>query len=90
VVFPGLLGSWDQFHDRFASPIERSRDPDAQAALARVIRPFLLRRTKPEAARELPARCEVVVRWCACLSRARAVRERPDRDVRWAGLQSRW
>jgi len=60
-VFPGLLGSWDQFRDRFASPIERSQDARAQAALARVIRPFLLRRTKREVARELPARTEVVV-----------------------------
>jgi len=61
VVFPGLLGSWDQFRDRFASPIERSQDPEARAALARVIRPFLLRRTKQEVARELPARSEIVV-----------------------------
>jgi SNF2 family DNA or RNA helicase len=60
-VFPGLLGSWDQFRDRFATPIERSQDPEARAALARVIKPFLLRRTKQEVARELPARTEVVV-----------------------------
>jgi SNF2 family DNA or RNA helicase len=61
VVFPGLLGSWDQFRDRFASPIERSQDAEARAALARVIRPFLLRRTKQEVARELPPRSEVMV-----------------------------
>ncbi|HEX3763212.1 MAG TPA: DEAD/DEAH box helicase [Kofleriaceae bacterium] len=61
VVFPGLLGSWDQFRDRFATPIERTQDPEARAALARVIRPFLLRRTKHEVARELPARSEIVV-----------------------------
>ena len=60
-VFPGLLGSWDQFRDRFASPIERSQDPEARAALARVIRPFLLRRTKQQVARELPPRTEIVV-----------------------------
>ncbi|CAN5724480.1 hypothetical protein BH11MYX3_BH11MYX3_16690 [soil metagenome] len=61
IVFPGLLGSWDQFRDRFASPIERGIDPDARGALARVIRPFLLRRTKNEVARELPARTEIQV-----------------------------
>ncbi len=61
IVFPGLLGSWDQFRDRFASPIERGIDPDARGALARVIRPFLLRRTKNEVARELPARTEIEV-----------------------------
>jgi SNF2 family DNA or RNA helicase len=61
VVFPGLLGSWDQFRDRFASPIERSQDPEARAALARVIKPFLLRRTKQQVTRELPPRTEIVV-----------------------------
>jgi hypothetical protein len=85
VVVPGLLGSWDQFHDRFASPIERSRDPDARAALARVIRPFLLPRTKPEAARELPARCEVVVRSRLSEQSARRMRTPPTATFRWAG-----
>ena len=61
IVFPGLLGSWDQFRDRFASPIERGKDPAARAALARVLRPFLLRRTKAEVARELPSRTEIQV-----------------------------
>ncbi len=61
IVFPGLLGSWDQFRDRFATPIERTGDPEARAALARVLRPFLLRRTKGEVAQELPPRTEVHV-----------------------------
>jgi SNF2 family DNA or RNA helicase len=61
VVFPGLLGSWEQFRDRYASSIERTRDPEAHAALGRVIRPFLLRRTKQEVARELPERTEIQV-----------------------------
>ncbi len=61
VVFPGLLGSWDQFRDRFATPIEKGKDPAAQQALSRVIRPFLLRRTKNEVARELPARTEIEI-----------------------------
>lgn len=61
IVFPGLLGSWDQFRDRYASPIERSKDPLARAALSRVLRPFLLRRTKQEVARELPSRSEIQV-----------------------------
>jgi superfamily II DNA or RNA helicase len=61
VVFPGLLGSWEQFRDRYAYSIERTRDPEAHLALARVIRPFLLRRTKQEVARELPERTEIQV-----------------------------
>src|SRR5690606_16785471 len=51
IVFPNLLGSWDQFRDRFAIPIERTKSADAREALSRVIRPFLLRRTKQEVAR---------------------------------------
>ncbi|MFE8602234.1 SNF2-related protein [Archangium violaceum] len=61
LVFPGLLGSRESFRTRFAGPIERTKDPEARAALARVVRPFLLRRTKAEVARELPARVETVV-----------------------------
>jgi SNF2 family DNA or RNA helicase len=61
VVFPGLLGSWEQFRDRYAIPIERDQDPRAREALARVIRPFLLRRTKADVAQELPARTEIEV-----------------------------
>jgi hypothetical protein len=60
-VFPGLLGSWEQFRERFAGPIERAKDPEARAALSRVLRPFLLRRTKQEVARELPSRTEIEV-----------------------------
>jgi superfamily II DNA or RNA helicase len=61
IVFPGLLGSWEQFRERFAGPIERGKDPTASAALSRVISPFLLRRTKQEVARELPSRTEIQV-----------------------------
>ncbi|MDE2299862.1 MAG: hypothetical protein KGK18_17055, partial [Burkholderiales bacterium] len=49
---PGLLGSAEQFGQRFAGPIERSDDPHlkAQASrrLRRLLAPFLLRRTKAE------------------------------------------
>ncbi|MCX5744620.1 MAG: DEAD/DEAH box helicase, partial [Proteobacteria bacterium] len=61
VVFPGLLGSWEQFRERFANPIERNKDEAARAALSRVLQPFLLRRTKGEVARELPPRTEITV-----------------------------
>ena len=61
VVFPGLLGSWDQFRAQFGVPIERDRSERASGALARLIRPFLLRRTKAEVAPELPPRIEILV-----------------------------
>ncbi|MSQ83005.1 MAG: DEAD/DEAH box helicase [Myxococcales bacterium] len=56
---PGLLGSWEDFRDRFAGPIERTNDANARAALARQIQPFVLRRRKAEVAPELPARTEI-------------------------------
>ena len=59
VVTPGLLGSWEQFRERFAAPIERSGEPARRAALARVVKPFLLRRTKAAVAPELPARTDI-------------------------------
>src|SRR5690606_23970463 len=45
IVFPGLLGSFEQFRTRFGLPIERDKNAEARAALSRLIRPFLLRRT---------------------------------------------
>ncbi|RKG82559.1 DEAD/DEAH box helicase [Corallococcus sp. CA049B] len=61
LLFPGLLGGRESFHARFAIPIERDRNADARASLARLVRPFLLRRTKAQVARELPPRVETVV-----------------------------
>ncbi|MDE2092466.1 MAG: DEAD/DEAH box helicase [Burkholderiales bacterium] len=61
---PGLLGSAEQFGQRFAGPIERSDDPHlkAQASrrLRRLLAPFLLRRTKAEVLTDLPPRTEIV------------------------------
>lgn len=55
---PGLLGPLEQFRRSVAAPIERQRDPEATERLARVVRPFLLRRRKsdPAIAPELPPR----------------------------------
>ena len=57
---PGLLGSADQFSQRFAGPIERDGDPQASRRLRRLIAPFLLRRTKTEVLSDLPPRTEIV------------------------------
>ena len=57
-VAPGVLGSWEQFRKRFASPIEKDRNSDRREALAQVIAPFILRRSKAEVLKELPERTE--------------------------------
>ena len=61
VVFPALLGSWEAFRQRYASPIEKKEDPAAAPSLARVLQPFLLRRTKAEVESQLPPRTDVRV-----------------------------
>lgn len=58
---PGLLASQTRFNERFAAPIERNRDRDAQHLLRRLIGPFVLRRTKGQVLEELPARTELVL-----------------------------
>ena len=56
---PGFFGSEEEFRARYVVPIERDKDADRSAALARVVRPFLLRRKKADVLSELPARTEI-------------------------------
>ncbi len=57
---PGLLGPLERFRRTVALPIERHGDANATESLARVVRPFLLRRRKsdPTIAPELPPKTE--------------------------------
>jgi superfamily II DNA or RNA helicase len=59
-LMPGYLGAAKDFRERYEIPIARDRDRDAQARLARRVRPFLLRRLKREVAAELPEKIEQV------------------------------
>ncbi|MEM1068226.1 MAG: DEAD/DEAH box helicase [Planctomycetota bacterium] len=60
-ISPGLLGSWDRFRNRFAEPIERHKDADRRESLAKLMRPFILRRTKDRVLKELPPRTEITL-----------------------------
>lgn len=57
---PGLLGTHDAFRRRYAQAVESGSDPAAAARLAKLVRPFLLRRRKsdPGIAPELPPKTE--------------------------------
>lgn len=59
---PGLLGSFQQFTDRFILPIERDHDQERQRLLRRILSPFLLRRTKEDVLNELPEKTEITLR----------------------------
>lgn len=60
-INPGLLGSLEQYNQRFAGPIERDRNPEARYRLKKLIQPFILRRTKTQVLQELPPRTEIPV-----------------------------
>ncbi|MGW0368841.1 DEAD/DEAH box helicase, partial [Streptomyces coeruleorubidus] len=57
---PGLLGRLGTFRRRYAEAVEGGQDPGAADRLARLVRPFLLRRRKsdPGIAPELPPKTE--------------------------------
>ncbi len=57
---PGLLGGFEPFKESFLAPIERGDDATATASLRALVKPFLLRRTKDQVARDLPPRQERV------------------------------
>lgn len=59
-LMPGFLGDAMSFRRNFRTPIEKHRDEGRRQALARRIRPFLLRRTKEQVAAELPPKTEIV------------------------------
>lgn len=59
-INPGLLGSLEQFNERYAGPIERLQNTEARNRLRKLIGPFLLRRTKSQVLTELPSRTEIL------------------------------
>ncbi len=59
-INPGLLGSLEQFNERYAAPIERGQNTEARNRLRKLIAPFILRRTKSQVLTELPSRTEIL------------------------------
>ncbi len=59
-LLPGLLGSDKQFRRVLRNPIEKQGDETASERLALRLRPFMLRRTKQQVAKELPPKTEIL------------------------------
>ena len=59
-LMPGYLGTAKDFRERYEQPIAKDKNAEAQARLARRLRPFMLRRLKREVAVDLPAKIEQV------------------------------
>jgi SNF2 family DNA or RNA helicase len=60
---PGLLGSREFFRNEFATQIDKNNNKDVSITLKRIIKPFMLRRTKAEVAQDLPEKTESIL-WC--------------------------
>ena len=60
-VNPGFLGSQLSFKNEYSLPIDRDRNDERAKDLHKLIKPFLLRRTKEQVATELPPKIEDVL-----------------------------
>ena len=60
-VNPGLLGDLSYFRREFARPIEKEGDDGKEVKLRKIIKPFILRRTKEMVAMDLPPLTEQTV-----------------------------
>ncbi|MDT8402242.1 MAG: SNF2-related protein [Bacteroidales bacterium] len=60
-VNKGLLGSLVYFNRQFAKPIEKEQSVEREERLLRLIKPFILRRTKEEVTHDLPPVSENMV-----------------------------
>lgn len=58
---PGLLGSYRFFKSEFVQPIEKQGDDGQLEKLRKIIQPFVLRRTKEEVAKDLPALSQHII-----------------------------
>ncbi len=60
-VNPGLLGSLNSFKNNFAIAVDKLEDQEKLSQLRDILKPFILRRTKEQVAKELPEKTEMVL-----------------------------
>jgi len=77
---PGLFGSKQQFSDLYSTPIDQFKDSKRAAELRRKIKPFILRRTKEQVAKELPDKTEIVL-YCEMGEEQREVYEANKKEI---------
>lgn len=58
---PGMLGSMDGFKNEFAVPIDKFGEKEQKEHLRKLLYPFILRRTKEQVAKDLPAKQEMIL-----------------------------
>lgn len=62
-ALPGMFGSREFFKREYADAIDRNHDEEKMKALQKLTAPFILRRTKEQVAKDLPAKTEMIL-WC--------------------------
>ncbi len=58
---PGMLGSVEFFRQEFAIPIDKFGEQEQKEHLKKILYPFILRRTKEQVAKDLPAKTEQIL-----------------------------
>lgn len=74
-INPGLLGSQRFFKKNFQLPIEKKQDEAKKQRLYSLIKPFILRRSKSQVAKELPDKIENV-QYCTMTEKQRKFYEK--------------
>jgi len=77
---PGLFGSKQQFADLYSTPIDQFKDRKRSEELQQKIRPFILRRTKEQVAKELPDKTEIIL-YCEMGEEQREVYEANKKEI---------
>lgn len=77
---PGLFGSKQQFADLYSTPIDQFKDKKRAEELQSKIKPFILRRTKEQVAKELPDKTEIVL-YCEMGAEQREVYEANKKEI---------
>ncbi|HEX2535916.1 MAG TPA: SNF2-related protein, partial [Chitinophagaceae bacterium] len=58
---PGMLGTMEFFRQEFAIPIDKFGEQEQKEHLKKILYPFILRRTKEQVAKDLPAKTEQIL-----------------------------
>lgn len=77
---PGMLGSMASFKKDFSNPIDNRKDTETAQYLQKLIKPFILRRTKEQVAKELPDKIEDII-YCEMESSQRRIYENTRKQI---------
>ncbi|WP_285008249.1 DEAD/DEAH box helicase [Pedobacter faecalis] len=78
---PGLLGSKMHFKQLYSVPIDQFKDSRRAKELQHRIKPFILRRTKEQVARELPEKTEMII-YCEMGAQQREIYDAAREEIR--------